>query len=557
MNDSVPPNSRRSSTGALDPDAFAVAKDAAAAAGVTPQEWLSRAILDNARKAGIATPPAPAPATGAATADKTVEAIAQHLDQARAAAKAQGLSLGDWLNKAILANAKPASAPGLTAVGHRAGASAPMPVAEMEPTVLTKRAAPTGIDLKDLQRVREALARADLTEPEIDPAKSIVAASAETRRRRSGGALVWSLFGLLVLLAAGIWALPEAARWKPELFGRAPGSVPPITADLPKKERSEAPKTGESESASRPPVPSESSEPPKPRETAEPNAAAPPESAPKPPAEGAKPTDTAEAPKAGEAAKPNDAASPAPPPAPPAGAERAPDKSQASAEPAPKAPAQPEGADAALAKVPAKDMPRPPAQHLDWYKRAAAAGNPEAQYVLAELHLKGDGVAKDFEAAASLFRQSAERGNTARSQYALGLLYSRGIGVAKSDVEAVLWWQKAAAQGHHAAITQVGIALLTGRGIAKDADAARRMLERAAEGDEVNAQYTLGRMYELGDGVRRDPVVAMKWFILAAEQAHTYATQKVEELSTALPRDQQERATEMVSEHYRRFRKRS
>ena len=68
---------------------------------------------------------------------------------------------------------------------------------------------------------------------------------------------------------------------------------------------------------------------------------------------------------------------------------------------------------------------------------------------------------------------------------------------------------------------------------------------------------TLGRIYEKGIGTKKDLVVAMKWFILAAEQAHPQATQKVEELSTTLPRDLQERATELVSEHYRRFRKRS
>jgi TPR repeat protein len=83
------------------------------------------------------------------------------------------------------------------------------------------------------------------------------------------------------------------------------------------------------------------------------------------------------------------------------------------------------------------------------------------------------------------------------------------------------------------------------------------MLERAAELDEPNAQYTLCRVYEKGIGTKKDQVLAMKWCILAAEQAHPQATQKVEEYSTAMPRDLQERATELVSEHYRRFRKRT
>jgi TPR repeat protein len=205
--------------------------------------------------------------------------------------------------------------------------------------------------------------------------------------------------------------------------------------------------------------------------------------------------------------------------------------------------------------VPAKDMPKPPSAHVDWYRKAAEAENAEAQYILGELLLKGDGVGRDFRQAALLFRRAAERGNLARAQYALCLLHQRGIGVLKNDVEAVLWCQKAADQNYSAAITHVGIAMLEGRGIAKDEDAARKTLERAAELDEPNAQYTLGRIYERGLGIKKDPVVAMKWFILAAEQAHQQATQKVEELSTSLPRDLQERATELVSEHYRRFRR--
>jgi TPR repeat protein len=165
-------------------------------------------------------------------------------------------------------------------------------------------------------------------------------------------------------------------------------------------------------------------------------------------------------------------------------------------------------------------------------------------------------VPRSFPAAAQMLRRAAEKGNLARAQYALGLLYQRGLGVPKNEVEAVLWWQRAADQNFSAAITYVGIALLDGKGIQKDEEAARKMLERAADLDEPNAQYTLCRVYERGIGTKKDQVLAMKWCILAAEQAHPQATQKVEEFSTTMPRDLQERATERVSEHYRNNRKR-
>ncbi len=565
MNESVPPNSRPGGGKNIDPEALAIVRDAANAAGVEPHEWLNRAILENAGKAGAAKP-VPAPGA-AATADKSAEAIAQQLEQARAAAKAQGIPLGEWLNRAILANAKNvAPPPGLTAVGGRAGLQSLTPAHETSPTKFMKRSHAGGVDPKDLQRVRDALARADHGDKDIDPTQTIAAASAETRRRRGGRPLMWSALCVLLLVAIGIWTVPELMRRKPQWFAWIQGSQPLVTATLPKKDDGAAPTTRGEATPGRPPAPpSDTAEAPKINDPGAPDKPPVP-GTPAPPADATKPNDTAEAPKPGDTTNPGDSANATPPtppadtkPAAPPSANTDPPKIKdpSTAETTPRPPTPPANPDSALAKVPAKDMPRPAAQNVDWYRRAANAGNPDAQYALAELHLKGDGVPKDFEAAAKLFQRSAETGKLARSQYALGLLYARGLGVAKNDVDAVLWWQKAAAQGHNAAITQVGIALLTGRGIAKDTEAARRMLERAAEGDEVNAQYTLGRMYETGDSVRRDPVIAMKWFILAAEQAHPYATQKVEELSTALPRDQQERATELVSEHYRRFRKRS
>ncbi len=96
---------------------------------------------------------------------------------------------------------------------------------------------------------------------------------------------------------------------------------------------------------------------------------------------------------------------------------------------------------------------------------------------------------------------------------------------------------------------------MRGKGIQKDVDAALRLLERAAELDEPNAQYTLCRVYEKGIGTRKDFVLAMKWCILAAEQAHPQATQKINEFSTTMPRDLQESARDLVREHYERFRR--
>jgi len=539
MNESLPPDGRRVSYKSLDSEAMAAARRAAEASGISLQEWLSRTILENARKSGI-VPDNPshevAGPTGQPNAEDAVQAIARHLERAKSAADSQGLSLAEWLSRAILTNAsgstavarrdgldnKPAAPPADPAATPRtdaAPAEDAAPRAELPPTLAARsrsRSRPAAQPdqaepvLPEASSVRDVLARAG--------SRNAAAAAAATasRRRRTGP--LWAMLAVLVLIAGGIWALPIITK---SLKG---GETRDAAAPDPSK----------TETAALP----DAKPDPKP---AEPPAAKPPEAA-KPAEKPAEKPPAAAVPPA----RPTEKADALPGATPPA--------AKPDSKPADKP--LPEAADD-LGKVPAKDMPKPAAAHVDWYKKAAEAENSEAQYALAELYLKGDGVGRDYRQAAQLFRRAAEKGNLARAQYALGLLHQRGLGVVKNDVEAVLWWQKAADQNFMPAITWVGLSLLEGRGIAKDEEAARKMLERAAEGDEPNAQYTLGRIYERGLGTKKDPVVAMKWFILAAEQAHAQATQKVEELSTSLPRDLQERATELVSEHYRRFRRRT
>src|SRR5688500_8216810 len=101
MNESLPPEGRRVSYKSLDSEAMAAARRAAEAAGISLQEWLSRTILENARKSGI-VPDDPsrtvAPTQpGQPSAEQAVQAIARHLERAKAAADQQGLSLAEWL----------------------------------------------------------------------------------------------------------------------------------------------------------------------------------------------------------------------------------------------------------------------------------------------------------------------------------------------------------------------------------------------------------------------------------------------------------------------------
>ena len=84
------------------------------------------------------------------------------------------------------------------------------------------------------------------------------------------------------------------------------------------------------------------------------------------------------------------------------------------------------------------------------YKRgqeSAAKGESEAQYNLAVMYHKGQGVAQNFAEAVTCYKLAAEQGN-ADAQYNLGDMTEKGQGTAQDYAEAVHWLQLAAAQGH-------------------------------------------------------------------------------------------------------------
>ena len=78
---------------------------------------------------------------------------------------------------------------------------------------------------------------------------------------------------------------------------------------------------------------------------------------------------------------------------------------------------------------------------------AAEAGNPEAQFALAEMHANGLGTAKNDAVAAQWYERAAEQG-VAKAQLILAQYYGTGRGVAVNDAQAAKWYEKAAQQGN-------------------------------------------------------------------------------------------------------------
>lgn len=84
-------------------------------------------------------------------------------------------------------------------------------------------------------------------------------------------------------------------------------------------------------------------------------------------------------------------------------------------------------------------------------EQAAKLDHPNAQYNLAVMYQKGDGVEKDMQKALFWYEKASDA-NLAIAQYNLGMIYFEGAVVPKDEAKAKELWQKAASQGLEAAV---------------------------------------------------------------------------------------------------------
>lgn len=167
---------------------------------------------------------------------------------------------------------------------------------------------------------------------------------------------------------------------------------------------------------------------------------------------------------------------------------------------------------------------------LAQFREAAERNEANGQLNLGKMNEYGHGLPKNLDEAARLYRLAADQGN-AEAQYRLGHLYEYGDGVEANFDTAMQWYAKSAEQGDKNAIIKVELREQYLRGV-----------ELADEGHQ-HAQYQLGRMYEYGMGVPKDPAEAAKWYRLAAEQAELKSQERLGQLledGSTVPQDKEE-----------------
>jgi len=88
---------------------------------------------------------------------------------------------------------------------------------------------------------------------------------------------------------------------------------------------------------------------------------------------------------------------------------------------------------------------------LKEWKTLAEQGNATAQYSLAVMYDKGQGVPQDYKTAVKWYTLAAKQGKVS-AQYNLGLMYAKGQGVPQGYIYAHMWFDIAASSGNKDAL---------------------------------------------------------------------------------------------------------
>ena len=121
---------------------------------------------------------------------------------------------------------------------------------------------------------------------------------------------------------------------------------------------------------------------------------------------------------------------------------------------------------------------------------------------------------ENYENSFTICNKKAEEGD-AEAQFNLALMYEKGDGIKQDKQKALYWYTKAAEQGLFVAQNNLGFMYNEGEGIEQDKQKAIYWLTKAAEQGHFIAQTNLAHIYF--KGTAQDKVKAVYWYTKAAE----------------------------------------
>lgn len=150
---------------------------------------------------------------------------------------------------------------------------------------------------------------------------------------------------------------------------------------------------------------------------------------------------------------------------------------------------------------------------VKWYKKAAAAGNSEAMRKLGNAYAIGRGSLQPSTIMARSYYEKAAQAGDLRAKTLFGaMLVNEG-----KLKEAEGWLLQAAAAGDGEAALDLGNIYYDYRSPLKDATKAAHYYEQAANAGFSEIMFNYAYIQYYGNGVKKDPVEAYKWVLIASE----------------------------------------
>jgi TPR repeat protein len=121
-----------------------------------------------------------------------------------------------------------------------------------------------------------------------------------------------------------------------------------------------------------------------------------------------------------------------------------------------------------------------------WYRKAAKAGDDEAQYNLGLMYIFGEGVKKNPNAGLRWLKAAAFTGNDVAEE-TLGQIYEKGaFGFHKNSRVALRWYRAAMSHGNNKAKFSLGL-WLASKGTSKQKQEGAKLIRDAAKAGVVDA----------------------------------------------------------------------
>jgi TPR repeat protein len=172
-----------------------------------------------------------------------------------------------------------------------------------------------------------------------------------------------------------------------------------------------------------------------------------------------------------------------------------------------------------------------PAQALNWYFKAAQAGNRLAQMKVGDAYITGECIKKDIGKGVEYLTKAAAQ-NMLEAIRRLAILNKSGFDSLPADKQqAFAWYLKGAELGDEVCEYQVGCSYLLGDGVEIDDTAAATWLLKAADKGNADAMFAVGILHINGRHFEQNTETAKQWYQQAADKGCDGAKQALDKLS--------------------------